>query len=226
MKRLIYTTGICIALTVSCSGNKTNFDMLFISPQPEGAKELRQFPAHLLGNYESEKDNNIINIRSDGIFQNTSYEDKIAVEELDPKHVLIGDSLLKRPGKADLPVRRLGDSLSLQFNGIDTLFFFDKNHIVRKFKKSYILNIRQESGWAISKLETTSNKLLMWSYLDDEEAEQLKKLSESHIDSVPYKFRISASKFKEFMKSNGFQKVDTFKLKDHPRKPFLRFKKS
>ena len=223
MKKLFYTLGICMALSAACSRTKATSNIVFTSPQPEGERELREFPARLLGEYSSGQANQVLSIHRDGIFLHQNYPGKTHIKELDSTCVLIGDSLLREKGSSDIPIRRVGDSLYFHLSYTDTLFKINADHILRKAKNYYILNSRQEEGWLVSRLEK-KNKLLTWCYIDDKEAGLLKKLSDHYIDSVPYQFRISTSKFKEFIKSDGFKNADTFKLKSKPHQTFLRFK--
>ena len=44
MKKIFYTLGICIALTVACSDEKAITNVLFASPQPEETKKFSSFP--------------------------------------------------------------------------------------------------------------------------------------------------------------------------------------
>jgi hypothetical protein len=47
MKKLFYTLGICIALTVVCSDEKEITNVLFANPQPEETKNFSSFPKYL-----------------------------------------------------------------------------------------------------------------------------------------------------------------------------------
>lgn len=224
MKKLFYTAGISIALSVGCSGDKSEPTVLFANPQPQAAKDFAEFPTHLLGEYLSEPDSNLLSIRRDGIYRNAHYPIRIHINELDSTWVLTGDSLLVDKKGKTIAVKRDMDSLNMDFDQTDTLFRFDKDHSLRKFKNSYILNTRHEESWRLGKLEKR-NKLLTLSYIDEKEADLLKTLSDNFIDSLPYKFSISSSNFREFMKSGAFTSIDTFKLIQRRPKAFLRFRK-
>ncbi len=225
MKKLFYTTGIYIALSFACSDSQSPSVIVFTNPQPEGAKELNAFPSQLLGEYGSDRNTNSLIIRPEGVFQNLYYKEKAHINELDSGAMLVGDSLIRdTKAEIDIPVRRSGDTLYMDFRTVDTLFLLNKKHILRKFRNVYILNTHQEKGWKVAKLEK-KNKQLFWSSLDEKEADDLKTFSDTYIDSVPYQFHLSDSKFKEFLKSNGFTRTDTFRLKEQRRKASLMFKK-
>jgi hypothetical protein len=222
MKKRFYTLGICIALFVGCSPGDPISSVLFVSPQLEGAEELQRLPKRLLGQYWSKRDSSQLSIYPDAIYSSKQYQWKVPVMELDSTCILIGDSIIRdKESKADLPVKRLGDTLYWTFDKADTLFKLDENHILKRYKAIWILNSRQEEGWLLTKLEK-KNKQLTWSYIDSVEINQLKKLSDSYIDSVPFQFKISSTKFKEFISAQGFTDIDTFEFKSRLHKSYLK----
>lgn len=222
MKKLFYTAGFCIALTVACSGDKAISNVVFASPQPEEAKEFLSFPKYLLGEYWLKRDSSQLSIYGKGIYLHHLYPVKVSVMDLDSTCILIGDSVIRdKESGTDSPVKRLGDTLYWTVEKTDTLFKFDENHVLKKHKNAWILNSRQEEGWLLTKLEK-KNKQLTWSYIDSAEINQLKKLSDTYSDSVPFQFKISPPKFKEFISSHGFKDIDTFQFKAPVHKAFLK----
>ncbi|MBC8051964.1 MAG: hypothetical protein H7Y13_02770 [Sphingobacteriaceae bacterium] len=144
MKKLIYTSGICIVLSSACSSDKSSDGILFASPQPQSGKQFQKFPASVLGEYWAEGKDVSLNIRDDGMFLNTLYPAEAHIRQLDSMHVLIGDSIIRdKELGIDYPARRWGDSVSFNLNYVDTLFTFDENHVLSKLKNSYILNSRK-----------------------------------------------------------------------------------
>ncbi len=222
MKKLFYTAGICIVLTVACSDEKPISNVLFVSPQPEETREFLTFPKYLLGEYCSARDSSRISIHPKGIYLHNNYPGNVSVMDLDSTYILIGDSLIRdMKSRIDFPVKRQGDTLYWTGEQTDTLFKFDENHVLKRYKNTWILNSRQEDGWLLAKLEK-KNKQLTWSYIDSTEINQLKNLSDTYVDSIPFQFKISPSKFKEFISSHGFKDIDTFQFKAPVHKAFLK----
>ncbi|SKB36240.1 hypothetical protein [Daejeonella lutea] len=225
MKKLFYTAGIFIALNSACSESQTPSAVIFANPQPEDGMVLRKFPISLLGEYISDKDSNSLVIQPEGIFRYVHYKKNAHVNQLDSGDVLIGDSVIRdTEWNLNFPVKRVGDTVYFELNTVDTLFLLSADHMLRKSRDTYILNRRQEKGWKVVKLEK-KNKQLIWASVSENEADHLKKLSDNYIDSVPYEFHLSASKFREFLKADGFQDTDTFKAKSRRKKAYNRINK-
>ena len=139
---------------ISCNEKTVAY---FDEPQPPGGKTVDHFPAMLQGDYADKEQASILNINGTTITRYFDFDLRMHKDSLDEDLVLKGDSLIDiTSGEVYLIVR---DSDYVQHHyrsDTDTLFYIDKDHLVKKFKGHYFLNSSEGPGaWSVQKTEFT-----------------------------------------------------------------------
>jgi len=145
MKHLIKFFGIILLFT-ACVDNTVYFD----KPQPEGVKDLTQFPIWYRGQY-LDKDSNLMTIDSKHIILKSNYDLKFSKQEIDSSKGFYIENhyLIERKTKEKFPVRMLHDSIFARSYQTDTILNLSNTNIVRKFKGNLILNYQHEDSWRV-----------------------------------------------------------------------------
>lgn len=212
MKNLIWFSIFLASLFVLACQPPVTFD----KPQPADVASIDRFPARYQGEYQSSADNSILVINSNSIVRTNCYEEKVHVSQLDSSQQLIGDTLFDLLSNRGSAVQIEGDSIVRNITETDTLFRIDVLNELKKYKGYYFINIfTLPSAWQVRKLNFSRGKLTMNSINTSEDIEQLKALTESKQDSVPYVFSPTRKQFKKFVKADGFRDTETFlKIRD------------
>ena len=109
------------------------------------------------------------------------------------------------------PVQIEGDSVVQHVYEMDTLFAINQENVLKKFKGYYFVNIHsKDNTWRVQKLELTKGKLVLSSINNREDLDQLKAITETTQDTVPYVFSPSKKQFKNFVKNEGFRAQEAF----------------
>lgn len=196
-------------LLFACGGMEVDV-ITFTEPQPGGKNSLTNFPNNLHGEYLSEDSKSTLYLSGKFIRRKDDLSFKMHVSELDSNYRLVGDTILAvQEGEKWLIIRE-GDSLKIENFKIDTLFQFDDQNILKKYKDTYFLNKSwEDDGWGVQKIEVTKG-ILTLSSLTEEEVEALRKVGKETLDSIPYKFKLEDKKFLDFAKNGGFKNQEHF----------------
>jgi len=207
MKNLIWLSFFLASLFMIACQPPVTFD----KPQPADIPPAGRFPARYQGKYQSMADNSILEINPNSIIRNSCYEEKIHLSQLDSSMQLIGDTLFDLVSSRGSAVQIEGDSIVRNITEIDTLFKIDALNVLKKYKGYYFINIfTMPANWQVQKLGFSRGKLTMSSINTTEDIEQLKALTESTQDSIPYVFSPTQKQFKKFVKDDGFRDAETF----------------
>jgi hypothetical protein len=124
---------------------------------------------------------------------------------------LIGDSLFDMNSNEGTPVQIEGDSLVQHIYETDTLFVINPDNVLKKYKGYYFLNMKTNQDiWRVQKLELTKGELILSSINNREDLDQLKAITETTQDTVPYIFSPTKRQFKDFVRNEGFRNKETF----------------
>lgn len=183
----------------------------FDKPQPADVDKISGFPKRIQGKYLSNQDNSVLQVSSDALIRIYDYEQKIYISQLDSNFQLIGDSLFDlRTNKGEI-VRIEGDSLVQQMHETDTLFRIDELNVLKKFKGYYFANIYiVPQSWQVKKLEFSRKSLIISDISVKEDLAQLKEITETTQDTVPYVFSPTRREFKTFVRNDGFRDSEEF----------------
>ena len=180
-------------------------EVTFTEPQPKDVKAQKKFAASWHGRYGSLDGKTEINISNYKILEKADYNIKAHKNELDSGSYLLNDTTLIA-NKDTLRVKLQGDSIVYHANEVDTLFIIDKNHVLKKFKKSYFLSQKHEhSNWEVTKLHRHKDTLFLSHVYSEDDINTLKATSDYMQEDKPYQFNPSKQEFKHFLKKGGFK---------------------
>lgn len=183
----------------------------FDKPQPDDVPALSHFPVRLQAEYKSEQDNSNLIVTKDALIRIYDFDLKTHVSLLDSSMQLIGDSLFDLNTNGGIPVLIEGDSIVQHIYETDTLFAINEENVLKKFKGYYFVNIlSKDNTWHVQKLEMTKGKLVLSSINNREDLDQLKAITETTQDTVPYIFSPTKRQFKDFVRNEGFRNKETF----------------
>ncbi len=188
----------------------------FDKPQPPDSKPLATFPKRLRGSYWGTDHLSHLFITSGTIIK--TYDFKGLIKQLDSTEFeLHQDTLLNKKTNERLKITLSGDSLSIHFPGIDTLFSISQTNILKRDKGYYFLNSKIGSNeWSVHILSIEKGLLTIGYIKDSSEIKLLKELSENTEDSTGYHFSPTQRQFESFVKQNGFRDRDTFyRISEH-----------
>lgn len=184
----------------------------FTTPQPEGVKDLLEFPSRLQGHYASTKDSSTLSIGAQLIQRVYDFDKRIDTARLGGSSRLSGDTLFDLVTDHKTLLWHEGDSLMAHVHYIDTLFQMTPENVVRKFKGHYFLNQRYgDVGWEVTKVELSKGKLVISHISAEHDIAKLKETAESSLDTVPpYKFTATKRQFGKFVRNKGFSEGEVF----------------
>lgn len=201
--------GLILIFAVLVSFAACEPPVTFTEPQPAGAAQLDKFPKRIQGSFRSLSDNSVVSIRGNSICRIYDLDVKLHMSQLDSGAVLSGDTLIQ--GSERAAVRREGDSLVYHFYSKDTLFVINEENVLTKFRGYYFLNtLHGKDSWAVKKLGLSEGKLSIGTISMKEDIATLKEITESPQDTAPYKFAVSKSQFRKFVKADGFSNTEVF----------------
>ncbi len=205
MKKLILFS-FALILLHSCEPPAT-----FDKPQPADVKLSTGFSKRIQGSYVSLTDNSILLVTPSSLLRKYDYDTKVHVSQLDTTQQLIGDSLFDLKTSKGICVRIEGDSIVIHVNETDTLFAMDTLNVLKKFKGYYFVNIFKEpANWQVMKLDLSRSTLTLSSINRKEDIDQLKAITETSQDTVPYVFSPTKKQFRQFIRNEGFRDTEKF----------------
>ena len=188
----------------------------FKEPQPTDTANLTEFPVKLQGNYVSQMDNSIL-LSEDKIIRRVyDFYNKQHPSQLDSNLKLVGDSIINLTTNERVAIKHVGDSIITHVHSIDTVFKFDNDHIVRKYKGYYFVNQRHDNeGWEVKKISFNHGKLIVASLSTKEDIDKLKEITSTQQDTTPIpSFSPTKKQFSQFIKRDGFSEVSEVFVKE------------
>ena len=184
----------------------------FHEPQPANTSDESSFPNRILGRYRSQTDQSVLEIQEKTVIRMTDEQYLIHKTEFDSAMRQTGDSVRNPYFVSKYEVFPAGDSFLVHITATDTLFVFDKYHILRKFKQHYFMNQFVDStGWIVQTLKMESGKCIISKINSKEEIEKLNEITGNAIDSVPAEnYSLTKKQMKTLLKSGGFREKEVF----------------
>ncbi len=210
-RKIVFSQFLTVFILIACQPPVT-----FDKPQPIDVTELQRFPDRLFGEFRSEEDNSILYVTEKTLVRIYDFYNKTHVSLLDSTVQLIGDSLFDLETNEGTLVQIEGDSVVKHIYETDTLFVINQKNVLKKFKGYYFLNMNINPDiWHVQKLELQKGKLILSSINNREDIDQLKTITETMQDTVPYIFSPNKKQFKEFVRNEGFRTQEAFfKIKE------------
>jgi len=178
----------------------------FQTPQPADVKAITAFPKRVQGDYLSTDDHSVLHITSNAMIREFDYENRVHASQLDSTVQLIGDTLYDNSSNTAYPVVIQGDTIIQKIHASDTLFIIDALSVLKKYKGYYFANTFQNTvSWEVRKLEFRRGELIIGKINKKEDIDQLKELTESPQDTVPYVFAPTKKEFRNFIGNEGFR---------------------
>ena len=204
--RLIFLF-LMLPMLVACT------EVLFQQPQPPGGKNLKNFPAGYLGTYMDMEDSSIYILMSTHILEEYSEDISLHADSIteDSDVALSGDTLIDLEGGLRFPVERRNDSVFASITLYDTVFNLEEDDILRKHKKTWFLNIRQDTAWAVYRLDHSMKDHIILSIIDTEEELPIIEsiipvdvILDKKGDTLNYLLNPTLKEFKELLRQNVF----------------------
>lgn len=206
MKQLKNIITFCTLIILSSCGPIVTFD----EPQPTDTDNLSKFPKRIQGQFQSLRDNSVLNLNDKTITRTYDFEVKVHINQLDSTYRLSGDTVINIQDNDSKVMRREGDSLIEHIFSSDTLFEITDDGVLKKYKGYFFLNTNYGKEWGVQKLSFQRGQLTISSISTKEDIELLKEISESITDSLPYQFKPTKNQFKKFVKADGFSDSEIF----------------
>jgi hypothetical protein len=187
-----------------------------------GSRDLSHFPRRNMGTYMDFSDSSVYIIQPRVILERhqvmvAENEDSLAKED---GVKLCGDSLLLTDLELWYPVDRRNDSVFGQVVIYDTVFWISQENRLRKMKKDYFLNFRNDSLWMVLKLNFDRNGGAYLYEVDKEEMEVFEQVCrvevETNSDGKPRKYILSPTKkeLRQLMQLRTFTDTSVYSLID------------
>lgn len=209
MKNYILIAALIIFIN-ACSSKRSDNDVLFNQPQPEGVKSLYEFPLAYRGTFV-DNDSKVLKISKTNALLTSQYRSKISKQEVDTlKDCHIENNyLIDDKTKEKIPFTLKNDTLYFVSYVTDTLYDLHKD-IIRKHKGNLILN--QESFdnlWSVRIMNIKQDELRIRSFNSIDLFEKLTKLSNAEVVTDETK-KITIKRFLKPTK-NQFESILNFK---------------
>ena len=195
--------------------------VLFNSPQPAGKKNLVQFPARYLGEYEEIEDSSFFVLEKYLIREQYLSDISAPRSEIDTsKKFILRDNIVYIPETGEeVRVITRNDSIFGTYITYDTVFRITDVNILRKFKGYYFLNIRNnDEEWVVYKLKFRKDGgANLCGISQDDEIEQLKEITnvvEEQNDKgkvTKYIIKPEQGEFKNIVKEGHFKECTEYR---------------
>lgn len=205
-KQIFFSLTLAVIFLFACQP-----PIVFDKPQPADVAALGGFPRRIQGKYLSLHDSSFLEINAHSLIRIYDFYQKIHISQLDSNQQLIGDTLFDLKTNEGELIQIEGDSIVEHINEADTLFTIDELNILKKFKGYYFVNIYvPPNTWQVKKLEISKGLLTLNSISPKEDLEQLKSITETTQDTIPYVFSPTRQQFKKFVRNEGFRDSEKF----------------
>jgi len=213
MKKQIFFSLTLVALIFFACQPPVAFD----KPQPDDVAALGRFPLRIQGKYLNVEDSSFLQITPSSMIRIYDFYQKVHISQLDSNQQIIGDTLFNLKTNRGELIQVEGDSIIEHINDTDTLFAIDEFNQLKKFKGYYFVNIHMPPDkWQVKKLEFSRGKLALSSISLQEDFEQLKAITETTQDTMPYVFSPTRKQFKKFVRDKGFREKEEFLKSNNP----------
>ena len=166
---------------------------------------------HILIHYDLE--NNVdLEISKYLIVKKLVLKDTLSIKDLSKFEVLKNDTIINSKTSETFFVKKISDSLFTNYVYKDTLFIINKENVLRKMKRYYFLNSKNnENTWIVKKLILKNGQININDISTIEEIEMLEEITETKRDTwKPFIVKPTKKQFKEFVKRNGFTEGEIY----------------
>lgn len=202
----------------------------FEEPQPSDEPDLESIPAELTGKYLNLSDSSVFTVNTklairtylitvceplskiDSLYELTADTFLILTDSLRMKTHIINnaDTIQIFPDPLRVKAQIINDTVCARFNYVDTIFNLSEKNVLRKYKQNYFMNVLEEKGWEVIKLELHKNKLYVATISSKEDVRKLRKITET-TDTTKTVFKPTPAQFKKFVRKRGFDNEEVLK---------------
>jgi hypothetical protein len=206
---VIYAAFLMAFFFVQSCGPSVTFE----EPQPSGVGALEKFPAKIQGNYIGTDGVTIIHISDVNVIKIVDLDLKIPKDSIKANdYTLSNDTLTNNTTGKKQKVIITNDSVSIHQNWADTIFSLSDKNVLKKFKGYYFLNTRFDSNaWTVKKICLKHGILCLSEIGSDDDIKTLQEFAEPTNDTSSYHFKMNKKQFKDFLKQNTLEVIDSFK---------------
>lgn len=201
----------------------------FESPQPIGVNETKAFNRKTKGEYiNCLNSNDQIVITEDLIVNQVAMKFKVHRNDLE------FDSTANIDKNSDQEISTIfrsegyeieidGDTINAKLSVIDTIFRFNENEMLKKYRGSYLLNFRRtESHWDVYRLSLKKDTLLFGQISPSDSllrfdfvSKKVESIDSGQAENTEYTIKPTRREFRKLMKSNSFETCSCYiKMKD------------
>lgn len=194
--------------------------VFFDSPQPMTKKVMLKFTDELQGKYVN-KDSIELYISEKMIIKKSLENFDILKQELDTmNNYSIKGNYIYGPDIDSAKILEIkNDTIFGEFYFTDTIFSISNEHLLKKYKDTYFLNLcRENENWEVVLLNYFEDSIQFRSIHKDYELDYIKEnfeVNEIYNDSTSkvskYIIHADNKKFLNYCNSNGFQEIEVWK---------------
>ena len=213
MRNILVLASLSVLLS-SC------FSVDFLVPQPQGAKNLTEFPKSIVGTYVMNGDTIEVKARSYTMVDE-KYDENIAVTEIKNNDELrLTDDFIYDAGiDPELPLKYIIENDTVKYHYTKKVeFFLSDSVVIRKYKKFTVLNLREGKNWTVILIARQKNANLHIAMIHDGEGEDGLTIAEdsligaietvckvTHTGESSYLINPSKTEFKKLIKIGAFR---------------------
>ncbi|MBY0537202.1 MAG: hypothetical protein K2P88_15230 [Chitinophagaceae bacterium] len=207
MKKLILVTSAIVCFTFFSCDSPARFDQ----PQPDGEPILSSIPFQLKGSYASSDSTYFLLINDFSIVRKYHNLIRFNIDSLDKNLIVKGNTVEDTLNRQSYSYQRMGDSIIIRDEFMDTLFLFDQDHVLKRYKGYYFVNRKDENaGWELFQLNAKRNSIEMSTVANTQHLDSLQEPSSDTGPDHHKIYHLEKKQFKHFLRHDGFGNTSTF----------------
>ena len=201
MKKLTLVTSAILCFALYSCDSPARFD----EPQPTGEPKLSSIPSILKGEFASSDSTYFLFINDQYIIRKYYSLISFKRDSLD-KGLLIQNNVVEDTvNHQAYSFQAYGDSIVIRDEFSDTLFAFDQEHAIKKYKGYYFVNRKDENaGWELFQLVLKGRELSISSVTNIQHLEELQASRTDTSDTAHKIYHLEKKQFKHFLRHDGF----------------------
>jgi len=175
----------------------------FEEPQPSDEANLENIPVGLRGNYINLSDSSVFIVSEKVVIRNYQVVVFEPLSKIDSLYKLTADTVLIISEVTSVKAKIINDTVCANFTYSDTIFNMSPTNILRKYKDNYFMNVQEDEGWEVIKIQQHKTKLFVATISSREDVRKLRKITEIS-DTTVTVFKPTPIQFKKFVRKKGF----------------------
>lgn len=182
----------------------------FEEPQPSDEPNLESIPAELTGKFLNLSDSSVFTVNTKLAIRTYLVLVCEPLSKIDSLYELTDDTMLIVSDVTRVKAQIINDTVCARFNYVDTIFNLSEKNVLRKYKQNFFMNVLEEEGWEVIKLDLHKNKLYVATISSKEDVRKLRKITET-TDTTKTVFKPTPAQFKKFVRKKGFDNEEVLK---------------